>query len=79
MDRCSHLSGPPTEGQVAGGCVTCPWPGSVFSLADGEVVHGPATAPQPVFETRVLGEEPQVRLPGAGQPLPTVETCSRYS
>ncbi|MET7298908.1 Rieske (2Fe-2S) protein [Embleya sp. NPDC005575] len=65
-DRCSHLSGPLSEGEVADGCVTCPWHGSVFSLADGEVVHGPATAPQPVFETRVLGGELQVRLPGAG-------------
>lgn len=65
-DRCSHLSGPLSEGDVADGCVTCPWHGSVFSLADGEVVHGPATAPQPAFETRVVGEELQVRLPGAG-------------
>ncbi|MGW1990183.1 Rieske 2Fe-2S domain-containing protein [Embleya sp. NPDC001921] len=65
-DRCSHLSGPLSEGDVADGCVTCPWHGSVFSLADGEVVHGPATAPQPLFETRVIGEELQVRLPGAG-------------
>ncbi|MGH3167078.1 MAG: Rieske 2Fe-2S domain-containing protein [Trebonia sp.] len=35
------------------GCVTCPWHGSVFRLADGEVVHGPATARQPSFQSRV--------------------------
>lgn len=65
-DRCSHLSGPLSEGDVANGCVTCPWHGSVFSLDDGGVVHGPATAPQPAFETRVDGGELRVRLPGAG-------------
>ncbi|WP_237535139.1 Rieske (2Fe-2S) protein [Streptomyces sp. SID3343] len=65
-DRCSHLSGPLSEGEVADGRVTCPWHGSVFALDDGEVVHGPATAPQPVFETRVVHGELQVRLPGAG-------------
>ncbi|MFJ2829148.1 Rieske 2Fe-2S domain-containing protein [Streptomyces sp. NPDC087263] len=66
-DRCSHLSGPLSEGDIADGCVSCPWHGSVFRLSDGTVVRGPATAPQPCFETRT---EPDgilaVRLPGAG-------------
>jgi nitrite reductase/ring-hydroxylating ferredoxin subunit len=66
-DRCSHLSGPLSEGALDDGCVTCPWHGSVFRLSDGAVVSGPATAPQPSFETRI---EPDgmlaVRLPGAG-------------
>jgi nitrite reductase/ring-hydroxylating ferredoxin subunit len=65
-ERCSHQSGPLSEGQVADGCVTCPWHGSVFRLADGSVQGGPATAPQPVFETRVVGGAIQVRLPDAG-------------
>jgi nitrite reductase/ring-hydroxylating ferredoxin subunit/uncharacterized membrane protein len=52
-DKCSHLSGPLSEGTVEDGCVTCPWHGSVFRLTDGAPVHGPATAPMPVFETRV--------------------------
>jgi hypothetical protein len=30
------------------------------------VVHGPATAPQPVFQARVAGDVIQVCLPGAG-------------
>jgi nitrite reductase/ring-hydroxylating ferredoxin subunit/uncharacterized membrane protein len=47
--RCSHLSGPLSEGELAGDCLTCPWHGSVFRVSDGTVVHGPATAPQPVF------------------------------
>ncbi|MEW2218942.1 Rieske (2Fe-2S) protein [Streptomyces sp. NPDC006990] len=52
-NRCSHESGPLSEGTVADGCVTCPWHGSTFRLSDGWNVGGPATAPQPGFETRV--------------------------
>src|ERR1700733_1287509 len=65
-DRCSHMSGPLSDGQLADGCLTCPWHGSVFRLADGGVTRGPATAPQPAFQARVVGETVQVCLPGAG-------------
>ncbi|MGC1283670.1 MAG: Rieske (2Fe-2S) protein, partial [Streptosporangiaceae bacterium] len=65
-DRCSHMSGPLSEGKLVGGCLTCPWHGSVFRLADGSVARGPATAPQPTFQARVVGETVQVCLPGAG-------------
>jgi len=41
--------------------VTCPWHGSVFRLDDGTVVRSPATAPQPVYETRISGDDVQVR------------------
>ena len=69
--RCSHMSGPLSEGELsdgelAGGCLTCPWHGSVFRVADGSVARGPATAPQPAFETREVGGAIQVCLPGAG-------------
>jgi len=56
-DRCSHLGGPLHQGRIVvdrdRACVTCPWHGSTFAVADGTVVHGPATARQPSFETRV--------------------------
>ncbi|MFF2950336.1 Rieske 2Fe-2S domain-containing protein [Kitasatospora sp. NPDC057965] len=66
-DRCSHASGPLSEGHVADGCVTCPWHGSVFRLSDGWNVAGPATAPQPCFATRTDREgNLQARLPDAG-------------
>jgi nitrite reductase/ring-hydroxylating ferredoxin subunit/uncharacterized membrane protein len=56
-DRCSHLGGPLHQGRIVVerglACVTCPWHGSTFAVADGTVVHGPATARQPSFETRV--------------------------
>jgi nitrite reductase/ring-hydroxylating ferredoxin subunit/uncharacterized membrane protein len=65
-DRCSHMSGPLSEGELADGCLTCPWHGSVFRLADGSVARGPATAPQPAFRARVAGGAVRVCLPGAG-------------
>jgi nitrite reductase/ring-hydroxylating ferredoxin subunit len=56
-DRCSHLGGPLHQGRIVvergAACVACPWHGSTFAVADGSVVHGPATARQPAFETRV--------------------------
>jgi len=74
-NKCSHMSGPLNEGTLSDGeltgdrtdrCVTCPWHGSVFRLRDGAVVHGPATADQPVFQTRIQEGIVQVCLPGAG-------------
>ena len=52
-DVCGHAGGPLHDGEVDGGCVTCPWHGSTFRLDDGAVVHGPATGPQPAFDVRV--------------------------
>jgi nitrite reductase/ring-hydroxylating ferredoxin subunit/uncharacterized membrane protein len=56
-DGCSHLAGPLHQGKLVSeegtSCVVCPWHGSTFRLSDGAVVHGPATAPQPSFETRI--------------------------
>jgi nitrite reductase/ring-hydroxylating ferredoxin subunit len=65
-DRCSHMSGPLSDSELTDGCLTCPWHGSVFQVADGAVVRGPATAPQPAFEVREAGGTIQVCLPGAG-------------
>ena len=65
-DRCSHMSGPLSGGELADGCLTCPWHGSVFRIADGSVARGPATAPQPAFEAREADGAIQVCLQGAG-------------
>jgi nitrite reductase/ring-hydroxylating ferredoxin subunit len=65
-DRCSHLSGPLSGGSLDNGCLTCPWHGSVFRIDDGSVARGPATAPQPAFETRLRDGVVQICLPGAG-------------
>ncbi|MFF1465704.1 Rieske 2Fe-2S domain-containing protein [Streptomyces sp. NPDC058330] len=61
-DTCSHMGGPLSEGEVSGGCVRCPWHGSVFRLSDGWNVQGPATAPQPAFETRITAGRAEVLL-----------------
>jgi nitrite reductase/ring-hydroxylating ferredoxin subunit/uncharacterized membrane protein len=52
-DHCAHLGGPLHQGRVVDGCVVCPWHSSMFRLSDGTVRHGPATARQPSFESRV--------------------------
>jgi nitrite reductase/ring-hydroxylating ferredoxin subunit/uncharacterized membrane protein len=64
VNVCSHMGGPLNEGELVGDCcVKCPWHGSVFSVETGEVIEGPATAPQPKLETRIRNGKIQVRLP----------------
>jgi nitrite reductase/ring-hydroxylating ferredoxin subunit len=62
-DRCSHAAGPLHEGDVdtIGCSVKCPWHGSVFSLRDGAVIHGPASVPQSSYEVRLSGDRVEVR------------------
>jgi nitrite reductase/ring-hydroxylating ferredoxin subunit/uncharacterized membrane protein len=63
-DRCSHRGGPLHEGEIQDGCVTCPWHDSVFRLADGSVVRGPAAYPQPAYDVRV--RDGRIELKGGG-------------
>ena len=58
---CSHMGGPLSEGKLDGDIVQCPWHGSRFNVRDGSVVDGPATFPQPRFETRVREGQIEVR------------------
>jgi len=58
---CTHAGGPLDEGAFKDGCVTCPWHGSRFELADGSVQRGPASIPQPTFQTRVRNGRVEVR------------------
>jgi nitrite reductase/ring-hydroxylating ferredoxin subunit len=67
-DRCSHMAGPLSQGEISEGCVRCPWHGSVFRLSDGWNVRGPATAPQPAFDTRIVDGQVQARLRGTTIP-----------
>jgi nitrite reductase/ring-hydroxylating ferredoxin subunit/uncharacterized membrane protein len=60
-DRCSHRGCALHEGSVTDGAVECPCHGSIFRLDDGSIVRGPATAPQPTYETRVTGGMVEVR------------------
>jgi len=55
-NTCTHAGGPLNEGTWVGGdrCeIQCPWHGSVFCAKDGSVKAGPATFPEPVYETRL--------------------------
>jgi nitrite reductase/ring-hydroxylating ferredoxin subunit len=62
-DTCPHLAGPMSEGEFgADGTIVCPWHGSTFRVADGGVVHGPATAPLPCLQTRVVDGTLQARV-----------------
>ncbi len=61
---CSHMGGPLGDGTFERGCVTCPWHGSTFRFADGGIVRGPASTPQPCYETRIHGGRIEVRIAG---------------
>ncbi|NKZ03470.1 Rieske (2Fe-2S) protein [Actinomadura latina] len=65
---CSHMGGPLGDGTFERGCVTCPWHGSTFRFADGGVVRGPASSPQPLYETRIQDGRIEVRIAPAGLP-----------
>lgn len=62
-NRCSHRGCSLHEGDFSGeNRVVCPCHGSTFSLDDGSVLHGPATAPQPAYLTRIREGKVEVRL-----------------
>jgi nitrite reductase/ring-hydroxylating ferredoxin subunit/uncharacterized membrane protein len=67
IERCSHETGPLSEGEVVGtgadACVVCPWHGSTFRLRDGSVVHGPAANDQPLLRSRVQDGVVEVAQP----------------
>jgi nitrite reductase/ring-hydroxylating ferredoxin subunit/uncharacterized membrane protein len=60
---CTHLSGPLDEGKFdPQACtITCPWHASVFDVRNGNVIHGPATAELPRYETQVENGRVKVR------------------
>ncbi len=64
---CSHAGGLLSRGHVADLIVTCPLHGSRFALADGCVLRGPASQPQPVLRTRIRNGWIEVR---GSQPAP---------
>lgn len=58
---CSHYGAPLEEGALKDGTVVCPWHMSRFSLVDGRVQAGPATAPVPAYEVRIKDGNIEVR------------------
>jgi nitrite reductase/ring-hydroxylating ferredoxin subunit/uncharacterized membrane protein len=78
--RCSHRDGPLDEGWFVDDCVTCPWHHSRFRLADGSIVDGPATAPQPrydvVSENGTMLVRAHAGVPGGGV-ISTTRTAAK--
>jgi nitrite reductase/ring-hydroxylating ferredoxin subunit len=66
---CPHLAAPMADGWVDRGRIVCPWHGSWFEAESGEVLRGPAAAPLPCYEARLVDGMVEVRGDGDGQPL----------
>ncbi|MBX6313338.1 MAG: Rieske 2Fe-2S domain-containing protein [Isosphaeraceae bacterium] len=59
-DHCTHKGGSLADGVMACGIVTCPWHGSQFDVASGQVKSGPAE--RPISTYRVEQADGEVRL-----------------
>jgi nitrite reductase/ring-hydroxylating ferredoxin subunit/uncharacterized membrane protein len=60
---CTHMGGALSEGKLAEDGVVCPLHESIFALADGHVIAGPATIAERVYEVRVQNGQIEVRAP----------------
>ena len=59
---CTHARCPLSDGWIEGHAIRCSCHGSLFDLATGDVLEGPAEEPVRVFPTRVVGDRVQVEL-----------------
>ena len=62
--NCTHRGGPLSEGELNGYELTCPWHGSVFNVATGAVVQGPATENATTYPVRVVGSDIEIEVEG---------------
>ncbi|MDX1393856.1 MAG: non-heme iron oxygenase ferredoxin subunit [Gemmatimonadota bacterium] len=63
-DCCSHEEFPLSSGELTGGEITCVLHGARFDIETGQPRALPAVLPVKTYETRVEGDEIQVRLDG---------------
>ncbi len=61
---CPHAGGPLNEGTLERRSVVCPWHASQFDLADGAIIHGPATVAPPLFDVRIEAGRVEIRRRG---------------
>jgi nitrite reductase/ring-hydroxylating ferredoxin subunit len=61
-DACTHRGGPPSEGDVQGVKVTCPWHGADFDLRTGTVLGPPAQNGVPSYKVVVEGDDIKVEV-----------------
>lgn len=65
-DTCPHMGASLATGYVEKGEVTCPWHAWRFCVTTGTWLDNPQSSlRQEVFETRVVGDEIQIKLPDA--------------
>lgn len=62
-EKCSHFSGPLSQGKLIGDSIVCPYHDSRFALVNGQVINGPAVHPQPCLEARIRNGQIEVRQP----------------
>lgn len=66
-NACAHQNGPLGEGRILDGCVTCPWHGFQYRLADG-CSPAPFTEKVPTYRLSLDGEivrvDPEANPPG---------------
>lgn len=67
-ELCPHLAAPMADGWLDRGRLVCPWHGSWFATESGEVLRGPAAAPLPCYEARLVNGMVEVR----GEAEPTL-------
>ena len=59
---CTHAECPLTDGWVEGAAIRCRCHGSLFELASGAVLEGPAEEPLRTYPTRVVDGRVEVRV-----------------
>ena len=60
---CTHAECPLSDGWVEGAAIRCPCHGSLFALASGEPLEGPADEPVRAFATRIVAGRVEVDVP----------------
>jgi 3-phenylpropionate/trans-cinnamate dioxygenase ferredoxin subunit/anthranilate 1,2-dioxygenase ferredoxin subunit len=53
QEFCTHRFGPLSEGAICQNQIECPWHRSVFDMATGKAVHGPAKEDLKTFRVEV--------------------------
>jgi 3-phenylpropionate/trans-cinnamate dioxygenase ferredoxin subunit len=61
-DTCTHMECSLAEGDLEETTVTCPCHGSEFDVTSGEVLAPPAREPVASYETRVVGENIEIKV-----------------
>jgi nitrite reductase/ring-hydroxylating ferredoxin subunit/DMSO/TMAO reductase YedYZ heme-binding membrane subunit len=79
-NACAHQNGPLGEGRIIDGCVTCPWHGFQYRVADG-CSPAPFTEKVPTYRLRVqdgiVSVDPNANPPGTYVEPVTIEEAGR--